>query len=80
MKEPSIVREYGVPIDPKIMIEPERHRTHACSIYLNAKDALGISTTAIPQLGLLSGQLERATQVHLGERLVLDRSVGLEFV
>ncbi|MBI2808170.1 MAG: hypothetical protein HYX68_24555 [Planctomycetes bacterium] len=127
MKEPAAVIEYGVPIDPRIMIEPpdpatlelepghpglgdagyvrrrmelfmqcrrhrlenlgpplieytseenriwrevspkldELHRQHACSIYLDAKDALGISATEIPQLRLLSDRLERETQMHL---------------
>ena len=49
-------------VTPKL---DELHRKHACSIYLNAKDELAISTTPIPQLRLLSDQLERATQVHL---------------
>jgi phenylalanine-4-hydroxylase len=123
---PTIV-EYGVPIDPKVMIEPpdpdtleleqghpglgdeayvrrrnelfalcrrhrlehlgpplieytpeetriwrevtpkldELHRKHACSIYLTAKDTLGISTRAIPQLRHLSERLEHETQMHL---------------
>lgn len=127
MKEPTTIIEYGVPIDPKTMIEPpdpdrleleaghpglgdaeyvERrhalfalcrrqrleqlgppiidytpeetriwrevtpkldvlHRKHACSIYLTSKDALGISTTEIPQLRHLSERLEQTTRVHL---------------
>ncbi|MBI3049736.1 MAG: hypothetical protein HYY76_15635 [Acidobacteria bacterium] len=127
MKDPATIVEYGVPIDPKIMIEPpdpdalelepghsglgdadyvrrrhelfalcrrhrleelgpplieyipeetriwrevtpkldELHRTHACALYLQAKDALGISTTEIPQLRLLSERLEHETQMHL---------------
>lgn len=127
MKDPATIVEYGVPIDPKVMIEPpdpdtlelepnhpglgdagyvgrrhdlfalcrrhrletlgpplieytpeetriwrevtpkldELHRKHACALYLQAKDALGISTTEIPQLRLLSERLERETEMHL---------------
>jgi phenylalanine-4-hydroxylase len=127
MKDPTRVIEYGVPIDPRTIIEPpdpdelvleadhpgradaayverrrdlfalcrrhrlenlapplidytagesaiwrdvslaldELHRQHACSIYLTAKDALAISTTAIPQLRHLSDRLERETRMHL---------------
>ena len=127
MKDSATVIEYGVQIDPKIMIEPadpselelekghpgefdagyvrrrkdlfalcrrhrlqklgppiieynpeetriwrevspkldELHRKHACSIYLKAKDALGISATEIPQLRTLSTRLERETNMHL---------------
>jgi len=127
MKDPETIVEYGVPIDPKVMIEPpdpdtleleaghpgrgdagyvrrrhelfalcrrhrldglgpplieytpeetriwrevtpaldELHRQHACALYLQAKDALGISTTAIPQLRRLSERLEQETQMHL---------------
>jgi len=127
MKDPATIIEYGVPIDPKVMIEPpdpdtlelepghpglgdpeyvarrrelfarcrrhrleglgpplveytseetriwrdvtpkldELHRKHACALYLQAKDALGISTREIPQLRLLSERLERETQMHL---------------
>lgn len=127
MKDPATIVEYGVPIDPKVMIEPpdpdtleleaghpglgdteyvqrrqalfaqcrrhrleslgpplieytpeetriwrdvapkldELHRAHACSIYLDAKAALGISTAEIPQLRHLSERLERETQMHL---------------
>ena len=127
MKDSAAVIEYGVPIDPKIMIEPpdpsaleleaghpglgdagyvqrrrelfalcrchrlerlgppliaytpeetriwrevspkldELHRKHACSVYLQAKDALGISATEIPQLRTLSQRLELATRMHL---------------
>lgn len=43
----------------------ELHRRHACALYLQAKDALGIGTDCIPQLRNLSVQLERATQMHL---------------
>ncbi|MBI2186520.1 MAG: hypothetical protein HYU37_05275 [Acidobacteria bacterium] len=127
MKDPATIIEYGVPIDPKVMVEPpdpdtlelepghpglgdteyvrrrqdlfalcrrhrletlgpppieytpeetriwrevtpkldELHRTHACGLYLQAKDALGISTREIPQLRLLSQRLEHETQMHL---------------
>jgi phenylalanine-4-hydroxylase len=127
MKDPATIVEYGVPIDPKVMIEPpdpdtlelepnhpglgdagyvrrrhelfalcrrhrletlgpplieytpeetriwrevtpkldELHRKYACALYLQAKDALGISTTEIPQLRLLSERLERETEMHL---------------
>ncbi len=127
MKEAPAIVEYGVPIDPKIMIEPPDpaelelepghpglgdagyvkrrkelfalcrrhrlnrlgpplidytyeetriwrdvspkldalHRKHACSIYLQAKDALGISATEIPQLRTLSDRVKRETNMHL---------------
>ena len=127
MKEPPTIVEYGVPIDPKVMIEPpdpdvlelepghpglgdesyvrrrhelfalcrrhrleslgpplidytadetriwrhvaprldELHRAHACAMYLEAKDALGISTERIPQLRHLSDRLAQATEMHL---------------
>jgi phenylalanine-4-hydroxylase len=127
MDERARIVEYGVPIDPKLMIEPPDpdhlelepghpglgdeayvrrredlfarcrmhrlqqlgpplvdytdeetrvwrevtpaldalHRAHACASYLQAKDALGISTIDIPQLRTLSGRLERATRMHL---------------
>ncbi len=127
MKERPPIVEYGVPIDPKTMIEPpdpetleleaghpglgdapyvkrrqelfalcrrhrlerlgppliqylaeetriwrtvaakldELHRQHACTMYLDGKDALGISTTEIPQLRHLSERLERETQMRL---------------
>ncbi|MGH7341750.1 MAG: hypothetical protein ACREKH_14755, partial [Candidatus Rokuibacteriota bacterium] len=127
MKDPATIIEYGVPIDPKVMVEPpdpdtlelepghpglgdaeyvarrhelfarcrrhrlddlgpplvdytaeetriwrdvtpkldELHRQHACALYLHAKDALGISTTGIPQLRLLSEPLRQETQMHL---------------
>ena len=127
MKDPATIVEYGVPIDPKVMIEPpdpdtlelepghpgladaeyvrrrhalfalcrrhrletlgpplidytpeetriwrdvaprldELHRQHACSIYLDAKAALGISSATIPQLRHLSERLERETRMHL---------------
>jgi len=127
MKDSATVIEYGVPIDPKVMIEPpdpaelelekghpgefdtayvqrrknlfdlcrkhrlqklgppiiaynpeetriwrdvspkldELHRKHACSIYLQAKDALGISATEIPQLRHLSERVQHETNMHL---------------
>jgi phenylalanine-4-hydroxylase len=127
MKDAATVVEYGVPIDPRTIIEPpdatelelepghpgehdagyvqrrkeqfalcrkhrleklgppiidynaeetriwrevspkldELHRKHACSIYLKAKDTLGISATEIPQLRTLSQRLERETRMHL---------------
>jgi phenylalanine-4-hydroxylase len=127
MKETTPIVEYGVPIDPTIMVEPpdvaelelepghpglgdeayvrrrrelfalcrqhrldrlgpplidytpeetriwrevspkldELHRRHASRIYLQAKRALGISQTEIPQLRHLSEQLERTTNMHL---------------
>jgi phenylalanine-4-hydroxylase len=127
MKDPATIIEYGVPIDPKVMVEPpdpdtleletghpglgdadyvqrrhdlfalcrrhrlenlgpplieytpeetriwrevtpkldELHRQHACSLYLHAKDALGISTREIPQLRLLSERLQQETRMHL---------------
>jgi phenylalanine-4-hydroxylase len=126
MKEATVI-EYGVPIDPKVMIEPpdpaelelepghpglgdtayvqrrrdlfalcrrhrlqklgpplvdytseetriwrevspkldELHRKHACSIYLKAKDTLGISAVEIPQLRTLSDRVKRETNMHL---------------
>jgi phenylalanine-4-hydroxylase len=127
MKESTTIIEYGVPIDPKSIIEPPDpetlelepghpglgdnayvqrrkeifalcrrhrlehlgppileytpeetriwrdvspkldalHRRHACSMYLQAKDALGISACEIPQLRVLSDRLSRETQMHL---------------
>ena len=41
------------------------HRQHASTIYLQAKDDLGISAHEIPQLRHLSAQLERASGMHL---------------
>jgi phenylalanine-4-hydroxylase len=41
------------------------HQRHASRIYLQAKRDLGISQTEIPQLRLLSAQLQRATAMHL---------------
>ena len=43
----------------------ELHRRFACSIYLEAKDSLGISSHTIPQLRHLSERLQRETQMHL---------------
>jgi phenylalanine-4-hydroxylase len=43
----------------------ELHRQHASWIYLQAKRALGISQTEIPQLRHLSEQLTRSTRMHL---------------
>ena len=41
------------------------HDRHACSIYLEAKHTLGISSREIPQLRALSERLQRETQMHL---------------
>ena len=49
-------------VSPKLDV---LHRRHACSMYLEAKDALGISACEIPQLRVLSDRLERETQMHL---------------
>src|SRR4051812_17888733 len=49
-------------VSPKL---DELHRRHGSSIYLQAKDALGISQTTIPQLRDLSEVLTRATNMHL---------------
>jgi len=49
-------------VSPKL---DELHRQHACRIYLEAKKALGISQTTIPQLRHLSKRLERETNMHL---------------
>jgi phenylalanine-4-hydroxylase len=49
-------------VSPKL---DELHRKHACQIYLDAKDALGISAVEIPQLKLLSDRLQRETNMHL---------------
>ena len=43
----------------------ELHQQHASKIYLQAKKALGISQTEIPQLRTLSKRLERETRMHL---------------
>jgi phenylalanine-4-hydroxylase len=49
-------------VSPKL---DDLHRQHASTIYLQAKRALGISQTEIPQLRLLSQQLTRETNMHL---------------
>jgi phenylalanine-4-hydroxylase len=49
-------------VSPKL---DELHCQHASRIYLQAKRALGISQTQIPQLRHLSQQLERETRMHL---------------
>src|SRR6266705_6076342 len=49
-------------VSPKL---DELHVKHASRIYLQAKRALGISQTEIPQLRLLSEQLQRETRMHL---------------
>jgi phenylalanine-4-hydroxylase len=49
-------------VSPKL---DELHQKHASRIYLQAKRALGISQTEIPQLRLLSRQLTRETNMHL---------------
>ncbi len=43
----------------------ELHVKYASEIYLKAKRDLGISQNEIPQLRTLSGQLEKATRIHL---------------
>src|SRR5687767_1022769 len=43
----------------------ELHLQHACSIYLEAKNTLGISSREIPQLRSLSGRLQHETGMHL---------------
>jgi phenylalanine-4-hydroxylase len=127
MRQSARITEYGVPIDPRIMVDPPDpdalelepahpgigdagyvrrredlfalcrrhrlqhlgppvidytpeetriwrevtpkldalHRRHACTMYLDAKAALGISTTEIPQLRLISERLEHETEMHL---------------
>ena len=49
-------------VTPKL---DELHRRYASSIYLEAKDSLGISTHEIPQLRTLSDRLRQETQMHL---------------
>jgi phenylalanine-4-hydroxylase len=49
-------------VSPKL---DELHRKHASRIYLEAKRALGISKTEIPQLRHLSERIERETRMHL---------------
>ena len=43
----------------------ELHLQHACSMYLDAKQTLGISSQQIPQLRALSERLRHETQMHL---------------
>jgi phenylalanine-4-hydroxylase len=57
-EETRIWREASATLD-------DLHRKHASSIYLQAKRALGISQTVVPQLRHLSDQLMRATRMHL---------------
>src|ERR1700730_6979958 len=45
-------------VSPKL---DELHRKHACQMYLQAKDTLGISATEIPQLRVLSDRVQRET-------------------
>ena len=49
-------------VSPKL---EELHEKHASRIYLQAKRALGISQTEIPQLRHLSERLEQETRMHL---------------
>jgi len=49
-------------VSPKL---DELHQKHASGIYLQAKRALGISQTEIPQLRHLSERLTRQTNMHL---------------
>src|SRR5262252_8228614 len=49
-------------VSPKL---DELHQRHASRIYLQAKRALGISQTEIPQLRHLSERLQRETRMHL---------------
>jgi phenylalanine-4-hydroxylase len=49
-------------VSPKL---DELHRKHASQIYLQAKRALGISQTVIPQLCHLSQRLTQETNMHL---------------
>jgi len=49
-------------VSPKL---DELHRKHACSIYLQAKDTLGISADEIPQLRKLSERVQHETNMHL---------------
>src|SRR6266852_1142859 len=49
-------------VSPKL---DELHQKHASRIYLQAKQALGISQTEIPQLRKLSERLQRETRMHL---------------
>jgi len=49
-------------VTPKL---DELHGTHACAIYLEAKNTLGISSRQIPQLRALSERLQHETRMHL---------------
>jgi phenylalanine-4-hydroxylase len=49
-------------VNPKL---DELHEKHASRIYLQAKRALGISQTEIPQLCRLSERVEQETRMHL---------------
>jgi phenylalanine-4-hydroxylase len=49
-------------VSPKL---DELHVAHACSIYMNAKRALAITTDEIPQLRHLSERTKRETNMHL---------------
>lgn len=49
-------------VSPKL---DELHNKYACSIYLQAKRALGIGQQEIPQLRTISERLERETNMHL---------------
>lgn len=49
-------------VSPKL---DELHIQHASEIYLKAKRQLGISDKEIPQLRLLSEQVDRVTRMHL---------------
>jgi phenylalanine-4-hydroxylase len=49
-------------VSPKL---DDLHRKHACRIYLQAKDALGISASEIPQLKFLSDRLRQVMRMHL---------------
>lgn len=49
-------------VSPKL---DELHQQHACSIYVQAKKALGISVREIPQLRFLSERVQKETNMHL---------------
>lgn len=57
-EETRIWREVSPQLD-------ELHVKHACSIYLNAKRTLQITTDEVPQLRTLSERVHRETQMHL---------------
>ena len=57
-EETRVWRDVSAGLDPL-------HHQHACSMYVEAKSALGISDTQVPQLRLLSERLERETEMHL---------------